>query len=364
VSKQRIKLLITDDSLPIGGKENLLLNYLQNIDRRKFFVHLITLTPNGEYIEEARKHSDNYYCVQRQTGFDLKAIWRLRQYLKKKKIKVIHTNQWIDSLYVFIASIKLRLTKISTIHGYISGWRLWIHRFILRRFDKVICVTYSSLEEIINRGYSSHNLVVVYNGITADHFKNENIFSPNKKSIVIGMVGSFRRERDHLTILKAINQLVKSGKKDIEVCFIGGVLDPECKTEIMKYSSENGLDRYVRYLGTRRDISDQLSRLDIYVASSHTETFGIALVEAMACGLPVIVSDIPAFMEIIEIGKYGLYFEKGNHKELARKIEFLMENKSEMSHYAELSFERSAEFSIDSSIKRLEETYQRELLKY
>jgi len=229
----------------------------------------------------------------------------------------------------------------------------------LRRFDKVICVTYSSLEEIINRGYSSHNLVVVYNGIATDHFKKVKSFPTNKKSIVIGMVGSFRRERDHLTVLKALDRLVQAGKKDIKVCFIGGVLDPECKMEIVKYSSENGLDSYVRYLGTRRDIAEQLSRLDIYVASSHTEAFGIALVEAMACGLPVIVSEIPAFMEIIEHGKHGLYFKTANYIELAQRIEELTKDKSLRNYYGELAYKRGVSFSIESSIKKLQILYKK-----
>lgn len=354
-----IRVLLTDDSLPVGGKETLLLSYLKRLDGDSFKVHLVTLTSKGELIAKAKEYSDHYLCLERKTGLDFSAIWRLRKYIKACQIQVVHTNQWIDSLYIYLSAFGLKLKKVSTIHGYISGWRFWIHRFILRRFDKVICVTDSSLEEIISRGYSSHNLVVVYNGINIDDFRREKSFPVNKKSIVIGMTGSFRKERDHLTLCKAIYYLIQSGKKEIEARLIGGALDPRCEMEVRQYCSENGLDNYIKFLGSRRDIREQLSQLDVYVASSHSETFGIGLIEAMACGLPVIVSDIPAFMEIVEHGKHGLYFKTTNYIELAQRIEELMQDKSLRNYYGELAYKRGVSFSIESSIQQLQILYKK-----
>ena len=172
------------------------------------------------------------------------------------------------------------------------------------------------------------------------------------------MTGSFRRERDHLTLVKAFSRLLKSGFQNIEIYLIGGVLHDACKANVVEYAKKKGIEGVVKCVGTQRDVPGMLSKIDIYVASSHHETFGIALVEAMASGLPVIVSNIPPFMEIIESGKYGLHFEKGNHEELAKKIKFFMNNKYEMTHYGALSFERAAEFSIQSNIAKLESVYQ------
>ncbi len=354
-----IRILYTDDSLPVGGKEILLLEYLKRIERDKFQVHLITLSSTGALTDDAIKLADAYTCMKRKHKFDPWVILGLRRYMRDNKIQIVHTSQWIDSLYVYIASLGLRAKRISTIHGYISGWRRRVHKLVLGQFEQAICVSQSSRDELIRQGYQAKRFSVIHNGIDLSKFRKKSFYNDAEKKLIIGMTGSFRKERDHLTLLGAVHRLIKAGYKNVELLFFGGVLDPVCKDDVLNYILENEIGSYVKFSGVQRNILELLSQLDIYVASSHSETFGLALVEAMASGLPVIVSEIPPFMEIIENGKYGLYFEKGNYKKLAMEIEFLMNNKSEMIHYGALAFERSTEFSIESNIDQLENVYRK-----
>jgi len=353
-----INLLLIDDSLPLGGKETMLLDYLKNLDRDIFRVHVATLTSNGELIAEAKKYSDHYFCLERKTAVDICAIWRLRRIIVDHHIQLVHTNQWIDSLYIYASTVGLKVKKVSTIHGNISGWRRQIYRAILRRFDRVICVSESSRTDLISQGYSKSNLDVIYNGISLDDFRKTESCSSDRMFIHIGMTGSFRKERDHLTLCRAVHHLVQAGDNRIKVRLIGAALEPEREAEVKCYCKEKGLYEYIRFIGPCRDIPQQLSQLDIYVASSISETFGLALVEAMACGLPVIASDIPAFMEIIEHGKYGLHFQVGNAEELAQHIGALMKDKALRVQYGGLARKRAAAFSIASSVRRMESLYE------
>ena len=114
MNKERIRLLITDDSLPMGGKETLLLQQLKHLDRDTFEVHLVTQTDKGELLPQAREMADHYFCLHRRCGLDLSAIHRLKRYMVDHSIDIVHTNGWIDSLYVWLAAGRLKVKKIAT----------------------------------------------------------------------------------------------------------------------------------------------------------------------------------------------------------------------------------------------------------
>ena len=77
----------------------------------------------------------------------------------------------------------------------------------------------------------------------------------------------------------------------------------------------------INFMGARRDIPKILSELDIFVFSAkEDEGFGIALAEAMVAGIPILASNVGACLEILDNGKYGKIFKKGDHKDLALKV--------------------------------------------
>lgn len=353
----KIKVMLTDDSLPVGGKEILLLEYLRRLDRSKFDVHLVTLTPRGQLIDQARARAGQYFCPARKTGLDIKAILRLRKYIQSHNIDLVHTNQWIDSLYVQIAAMGIRIKRVATVHGVVPGWRQTIHIAVLRQFDRVICVSQGQRNALVARGYSPDNLMVINNGIDYEKYANVTAHSAGNDSVAIGMIGNIRQEKDILTLCRAAHRLIQAGNNKFEIRLIGGVIDHKYKTSVKNYCSLNGINDYVRFLGPSDNVPGLLSQLDIYVASSRSETFGLALVEAMACGLPVIVSEIPSFMEIIDCGRYGLHFPVGNDLQLAQCLDQLIKNELLRSQYGNLARQRAGAFSIEITLMHLQSLY-------
>ena len=106
------------------------------------------------------------------------------------------------------------------------------------------------------------------------------------------------------------------------------------------------LSEEINFLGNRDDIPELLSHSDLFVLPSRFEGMPVALLEAMAAGLPVIASNISGSAELIEHGKNGLLFESENHIDLAEKILFLYNNREEMKRLAQNGYERAQGFDI------------------
>lgn len=162
------------------------------------------------------------------------------------------------------------------------------------------------------------NLSRVYNCCDLDKFKKKNLkLLKNKKSINLGMVARLERHKDQSTLIRAVPEILKKGLK-VKLLIIG---DGSKRKDLEKLSQKIGVSELVKFIGSRRDIPRILSKLDIFVFSAREdEGFGIAMVEAMTAGIPILASDAGACLEILGNGKYGYLFKKGNPKDLALKV--------------------------------------------
>jgi glycosyltransferase involved in cell wall biosynthesis len=124
-----------------------------------------------------------------------------------------------------------------------------------------------------------------------------------------------------------------------------------------RFVSDLGLANAVFFVGQKRVNGRFLSGFDLFVFSSLADTFGIALLEAMACGLPVLVSDIPSSMELIGHGKHGLYFETGNAHSCADGILRFMKDQNLRKTMGEKAYLRSHNFTPEKIVHDLEMIY-------
>ena len=131
------------------------------------------------------------------------------------------------------------------------------------------------------------------------------------------MVARLEMHKDQSTLIKAIPEILKKGVK-VNLSIIG---DGSQRKNLEKLAQRIGVSKVINFMGSRRDIPKVLSELDIFVFSAlEDEGFGIAMVEAMIAGIPILASDVGACLEILGNGKYGYLFEKGNPKDLTLKV--------------------------------------------
>ena len=138
----------------------------------------------------------------------------------------------------------------------------------------------------------------------------------------IGMVARLEAHKDHASLISAMAILKQSGAQNIELVLIG---DGTLRRDIEGQISQLGLEDCVQLLGMRRDIPELLGTLDLFVFSTtYQEGQGIALVEAMTAGIPIIASDVGACKEVLGGGKYGQLVEPQNPQKLAQNISVIM----------------------------------------
>lgn len=357
MNKERIRLLIIDDSLPLGGKETLLLEQLKHLDRRAFEVHLITQTDKGELLPQARKMVDHYACLNRRYGLDIAAIFKLRKYLIKHRIDIVHSNLWLTSLYIWLASTRLKVRKIATVHGYDYTWRNHVDLWVLKSFDRIICVSKSLRLDLYKMGLPWEKLSVVYNCFDHKRFKKTRSLHNNENDIPFRMimVANFCWIKDQETVIRAIKILKEKGF-NIELHMVGGG-DFGRLEACQRLVSDLNLNDSVFFHGQKRVDGDFLSGFDLFIFSSLADTFGIALLEAMACGLPALVSDIPPSMELIQHGKFGFYFETKNVVSCAKEIAKLINDQDMRKSMSEKAQLRAQDFQAIKVIRSLKQVY-------
>lgn len=189
----------------------------------------------------------------------------------------------------------------------------------------------------------------IYNGCPTERFINASL-SDSKKQIqsnllTISMVARLEMHKDQPTLIRAAQLLKKQGL-NFRVWLIG---NGSRQAEYEKLISEMNLEGHVFLLGMRRDIPALLSQTNVFAFSAKPdEGFGVALVEAMAAGVPVIATDVGACKEILENGQLGTLIPPDDPSSMATAISNIFYCRTEVEQRTERAREKAIElFSIE-----------------
>ena len=130
------------------------------------------------------------------------------------------------------------------------------------------------------------------------------------------------------------------------------------RDSLERFARDLNIENHVRFLGHRNDVSQLLPLFDLFVLASDFEGMSNSIMEAMAVGMPVVASDIPANQELVFDGVTGFLFPVGDKTACARSILFLFEHPERLERMGAASRERmAAEFSVKEMIRRYGEIY-------
>lgn len=159
--------------------------------------------------------------------------------------------------------------------------------------------------------------------------------------IKIVQIAGFRPQKDQDTVIRSLALL----PENYEVYFVG---DGERKKECELLATSLNLSSRIHFLGVCNNISQILSEMDVLVMSSHWEGFGLAAVEGMAAGKPVIASDVDGLREVVK--GYGVLFPAGDAHALAKEISYIGENRELYQSVAKRCSQRARDFDISKMI--------------
>ncbi len=198
---------------------------------------------------------------------------------------------------------------------------------IMPRVDRVICNSLYTLRSIqtaypgiADRLCHVHDPVVERPSTTAAQAVQEEL-GLSERDLVIGHIGGLIPERDQATLIRAVD-LLRRFYPHVKLVLVGD--GPE-RLRLEALVRTLHLDALVRFTGYR-DPGDLLGVMDLYVNPCVDEGFGIAVVEAMLAGLPVVIANAGSHPELIVDGECGFLYEPGNSDDLAARLQWLIDH--------------------------------------
>jgi glycosyltransferase involved in cell wall biosynthesis len=233
--------------------------------------------------------------------------------------------------------------------SFFPGTPKWLgvglSRFVSNRAISGIAITkavhdYAVESKEIPTNYSMYVVHYGYSRKATKAIKDTNkqfLVQEKSRPLRVVTVGRLVAQKDQQTLIKAVRKLLDQGH-DVHLTIIGdGILNSELK----ELSEELGVASNVRFLGRIQDPLSRLHDFDVFVLPSIYEGFGMVLLEAMDCGLPIIGADNTCIPEVI--GEAGILFKTGSSLDLSEKIKIMFDVENRK-HYSELSSRRLNEF--------------------
>ena len=357
-----MKILHVITTLDTGGAERLMVDLLPQLRDKGYDVELLlfngVMTPFRKELEQQgipihelanlqgnAKHTEVYNPLN---------ILRLRKYLHGYDI--IHTHNTASQLYVPLAKMLTRSCSllVATEHNTTNrrrsmAWFKPVDRWMYGRYAAVICIAEQTLENLKRHIGQRSTLCTIHNGVDIARFIKPVRDIAGKEKFVITMVAAFRPQKDHTTLLRAMLHLPE--QFTLQLAGQG-----ETEMEMKSLCHRLGLDERMNFLGMRADVPDIMEHSDIIVLSSHWEGFGLAAVEGMASGRPLVASDVEGLKDIV--AGAGVLFPHGDEEALARAIQDLCENPVRYREVAAACQERAKCYDISRMADGYDKLYR------
>ncbi len=310
----------------MGGAEKAMVRILSGLDRKKYDTMAVSLQERSEkLLPELEKTKVKIVKLSATNKYDIRVAYKLY-----KLIKTFEPGVLICSL--FHSTILGRLAGTLAKTPIIINWehnedfgstlRMLLNRSTISLSDKIFCDSEKVRTQVIKQLRPNKNSVktIPIGGVDLAQYSCP---ESKKNSLVeVGTVGMLTRQKGFNYLIEAA-KLVLEKKSNARFSIAGD--GPEFKN-LQNLIEKLQLAERVNLLGFRRDIADLLSKWDIYVQPSMWEGLCITVVEAMACGLPVIASKVGGIAESIVDGRNGFLVPQKVPSVLAARILQLIEH--------------------------------------
>lgn len=364
-----VKVAYLFGSLNRGGTETLLLDVFCNA--RKNNLDAIGIYRKTGVLENDFL-SSGLTMQHIPTGKNIVAyISKLRKKLIEYNVNVVHAQQPIDAVYAKIACLGTNIKVVLTFHGYDfneSNLGRRILKYAINHNNANIFVSDSECRYYIAKyQLKIENQYVIYNGISFDKLNNthqtnhklRNELQLKEGTLLLGSIGNFVPGRDQFTLCRFV-KLLNEQQIDFHFVFVGkkSESNPYLFDDCYNFCLKNNLLTKISFLGARNDVPSLLQQLDSFIFSTVHDTFGIAVVEAMAAGIPVFVNDWEVMNEITSFGKYATVYKTKDEASLLREFMLFLHNKSMYQTKANDAATFSREnYSIEKHIEKLKFLY-------
>jgi glycosyltransferase involved in cell wall biosynthesis len=320
------------NSLDTGGAERMAASLALHLQSRGASVRIVCLRDLGNMpipLETFQKAGVELVALLKADGFSATTLRTLAGHIREWKTDVVHThNPLVNHYGAMAARLGGARVAVSTIHGIstldMPGWAkglFWASCLITDRLVGVCPV----VRETLRSRYvlPTKKTIVINNGIELARFLSVKPRLADGR-FVFGTVGRLVPVKDHRRLLEAF-AIVLSTHPHCRLEILG---EGELKEELEEHARALGVSESVCFRGFSREIPEFLSQLDVFVMSSLSEGLPLAVLEAMAAGLPIVATGVGGVVHLVEDAGCGWLSPPAHAAALARAMRQAIETES------------------------------------
>jgi len=329
-----------------GGLEMLAADTVKNIEHFSFAIVL----ENSWIAEELQKNKIALSYQKKPSKLPFLLASKIAKWIVENEIDLIHIH-WTKDLLLAVLIKKILATQryalklVVSRHMSLSRPKKDVyHRWLYTSVDAYVSVcdfVHSQAKQRLP--IDAERLHQVYPGVEAIQQESSLPFSIDEQKLNIIVLGRIEPNKGQYLMLQA---LAAMDNKEVHCYFVGHAMNDQYLGELATLAQELGVSEQITFSGFVDNPSRYLSHFDALVLTTHCETFGLVLIEAMRAGLFIIGSNCGGVLEIIEHKKTGLLFESKSADSLAKQLQWRLDNSSEAKQLS-LAGEQKAERLFD-----------------
>ncbi|MHB8056978.1 MAG: glycosyltransferase family 4 protein [Desulfuromonadaceae bacterium] len=380
--KYKIAYVLTPISF--GGSEKVSLNFLKHVDREKFDIEPIMFLRPWEkdnfFEEEIRELKFKSFSIPVSNSIKgellrvPRCLLKLKEIVGKRHYDLVHTHGYLADLLGLPVARNSGLPAVSTCHGFIrGGLKLSLYNRLdlmaLGYFDRVIAVSDSIRNDWLTDKVRPERIKVIENSTSCQLSGTEvakdsaGVRESKRKTagvepgeILLGYSGRLSREKGVADLISAVKLLIESGMP-VKLLLLG---DGAQRVELEELVARNRMTEKVYFAGFQNDVESWLAAMDIFVLPSHSEGTPMALLEAMASGVPCIATAVGGIPAVIDSGINGILVSPEKPAEIRDAVLLLVSDGvrcSNMAKSAQLKMEQK--YNVHTWARNIEEEYVR-----
>lgn len=301
---------------------------------------------------------------------NLKAYRQVKKITSLNKFSFIHCHSPIGGVCGRLIGKETATKVIYTAHGFhfytgapLTNWLIFypIEKLLAKYTDLLITINEEDYKRAKKRFKAKSIEYVPGVGLDIKKFSTTTVDRERKryelgvpnKSFMLVSVGELNNNKNHETVIKALAQL-KNADLSYVICGKGPL-----KKKLVHLTKELNVEKQVVFLGYRRDITEIFKASDVFVFPSFREGLSVALMEAMASGLPVVASNIRGNSDLIDDGKGGYLVDPTNAESFSEKINTLFVEEKLRGQFVQHNKNVIKNFSIENVVSRMRVIYNK-----
>jgi len=329
----KTNILHVIDTLGVGGAEKVMVGTINGLPQfQNHVVHLNGPDTLISHLPESCKVKNLNYSSRLDI---FRCAFKLRSYIQKNNIEIVHSHLPLATLVARIACPK-NVKLFTTIHSlpsknYYAESNLakWMEKLTYRKRHHIIAICHEVFKDYNECIGIKGAYTILYNYVEDVYHRTEYRKANFNGTFRMVAVGNLKKAKNYPYLVEAFKTMPKNIHLDI---YGSGPLEQELKNEIEKHNLN------IRLCGVRDDIQNVLPEYDAFIMSSIFEGQPISLLEAMSCGMPAILSDIPVLREVTN--NKAIFYKLDNVNDLVTKITAIADHKIDLDEYAQSNFER------------------------